>query len=46
MAENDIWLKQRAVIEHLVAEDKKLTCIHEYLFEVYGEATVHVNTDE
>jgi len=34
MAETDVQLKKQAVKKFLVAEGKKLTCIHECLLEV------------
>lgn len=40
MAEIDVQLKQLAVTEFWVGEGEKPTCIHRYLFCVYGEATV------
>jgi hypothetical protein len=44
MAETDVWLKQEAVTEFLVAGGEKLTCIHKHLLEVHIKATVDVST--
>jgi hypothetical protein len=43
MAETDIQLKQRAVIELLTGKDEKLTCIQEHLLRVHGESAVEVS---
>jgi len=43
MAETDIWLRQRAGTELLMAKGERLTCIHEHLFRVYREAAVDVS---
>jgi hypothetical protein len=43
VAEIDVQFKQRAVVEFLVAEDEELTCIHECLLQVYGDAAIDVS---
>jgi len=43
MAEADIWLRQRARTEFLVAKGERMTSIHEYLYSVYREATMDVS---
>jgi hypothetical protein len=44
MAQIDVQLKQWTVLEFLVAEGEKPTCIHEHLLNMYGEVTVGVST--
>jgi hypothetical protein len=39
MTKIGIKLKQRAVMEILIAEGEKRTCIHERLLAVYGKVT-------
>jgi hypothetical protein len=43
MAKTDIWLRQRAGTEFLMAEGERMTCIHEHLFRVYKKAAVDVS---
>jgi len=43
MAETDMQLKQWAVVEVLVDDGEKLTCIQKCLLWVYGEAAVDVS---
>jgi len=43
MAQADIWLRQQAGTEFLMAKGERMTCIHEYLFRVYREAAMDVS---
>ena len=44
MAEIDVGIRQRSVIEFLTAESEMPIRIHERLKNVYGDATVDVST--
>ena len=44
MADIDVCIRQRSVIEFLTAEGEMPIRIHERLKNVYGDATVDVNT--
>jgi hypothetical protein len=44
LAETDVCLNEQAVIKFLAPEGLKPTCIHKYLFKVYGEGTVDAST--
>jgi hypothetical protein len=43
MAETDIWLRQQAGTEFLMAKGERITCSHEHLFRVYREAAMDVS---
>lgn len=44
MAQINVHLEEQTIIEFLVAEDEKVTCIQKYMLNVYMEVTLDVSS--
>ena len=44
MAQINVHLEEQTIIEFLVAEDEKATCIQKYMLNVYVEVTLDVSS--
>jgi hypothetical protein len=44
VAQINVHLEEQTIIEFLVAEDEKVTCIQKYMLNVYMEVTLDVSS--